>query len=71
MVKTVVHYQERRYWVELVGNATFTHHIEVKETDLHQASVNAENCTITATGEQGAYEQFINCLPKFNLSQRN
>lgn len=71
MVKTVVHYQDRRYWVELVGNATFTHHIKVEEADLHQASVNAENCTITATGEQAAYEQFIRHLPKFNLSQRN
>lgn len=70
MVKTIVHYQNRRYWVELIGNATFTHRIKVDETALHQAMVTANNAEITATGEQAAYEQFINQLPTFNLSQK-
>ncbi|MDO4903872.1 MAG: diaminopimelate epimerase [Limosilactobacillus sp.] len=68
MVKTIVHYQDRRYWIELIGNATFTHEIQVDEALLHQGKVVDTDCQIKETGEQASYENFIAGLPKFNLS---
>lgn len=68
MVKTIAHFANQRYWIELIGNATFTHHIEVDEDLLHQGSVAVSNTTVSATGEQEAYQQFVHQLPHFNLS---
>lgn len=68
MVKTIVHFSNGHYWIELVGNATFTHHIEVDEALLHRGKVTAADCQISSTGEQTAYEQFVHSLPTFNLS---
>lgn len=68
LVKTIAHFANGRYWVELIGNATFTHQIDVPEEALHSAGVTAANSQVTATGEQEAYEQFIKSLPSFNLS---
>lgn len=68
MVKTIVHFTNGRYWIELIGNATFTHRITVDESFLHNANVHADHCQITETGEQAAYEQFVNQLPTFKLS---
>jgi diaminopimelate epimerase len=65
MVKTIVHYEQSQYWIELIGNATFTQQVEISETDLHTA--NLDNLTITDTGEQEKYEQFVSGLPHFNL----
>lgn len=65
MVKTIVHYEQDRYWIELIGNATFTQQVEISEADLHTASL--DNLTITDTGEQEKYEQFVSGLPHFDL----
>lgn len=64
MVKTIVHYENYKYWIELIGNATFTHRILLDETALRKG--NFEHAQITATGEQTAYESFVDQLPKFN-----
>lgn len=68
LVKIIAHFANGRYWVELIGNATFTHQIDVPEEALHSAGVTVANSQVTATGEQEAYEQFIKSLPSFNLS---
>ncbi|WP_251546789.1 diaminopimelate epimerase [Limosilactobacillus caecicola] len=64
MVKTIVHFADHRYWIELIGNATVTHELEVDEGALHNANVTADNTTVTETGEQASYEKFVNELPK-------
>lgn len=64
MVKTVVHYEESQYWIELIGNATFTHRLSLDETDLRTGTF--EHVKITKTNEQIAYEKFVDQLPKFN-----
>lgn len=64
MVKTIVHYEENSYWIELIGNATFTHQIKLSETDLRKGDFS--NVQIKKTDEQTAYEKFIANLPKFN-----
>ncbi|HJA21281.1 diaminopimelate epimerase [Limosilactobacillus panis] len=71
MVKTIVHFAAGHYWIELIGNATFTHRITVGEAALHAGHVTADNSTINPTGEQEAYEQFIHQLPSFNLSVKD
>ena len=68
MVKTSVHFADHRYWIELIGNATFTHQLEIAENLLHQGRVTAHDAQVTATGEQEAYQNFIHQLPHFNLS---
>lgn len=65
MVKTVVHYNDGHYWVELVGNATVTQRITIKEDDLHNCQLT--NCQIQDTGEQADYETFFHQLPHFDL----
>ena len=64
MVKTKVHYDNNEYWIELTGNATFTHQITIYENDLHRN--NLENVQISETNEQQAYEHFVDSLPKYN-----
>lgn len=64
MVKTIVHYENHRYWIELIGNATFTHRVSIDEHDLKDG--NMSHVQITETGEQTAYEKFVEQLPKFN-----
>ena len=66
-VRTIVHVQDQEYWIELIGNATFTHEITVDETALHQAAVRADACQITATGEHAAYQAFVDQLPQLGL----
>lgn len=62
MVKTVVHQgADEEYWMELIGNATFVKIVtlpvaEALAADFSQASV-------TVTGEQTAYEDFVAALP--------
>ncbi|MEY8441925.1 diaminopimelate epimerase [Lactobacillaceae bacterium 24-114] len=67
MVKTILHHEGNRYWIELVGNATFTHKVTVNEPDLHDASVSTDNTKVEETGEQDSYLSFINNLDKPNL----
>lgn len=64
MVQTKVHYDDSEYWIELTGNATFTHRIAISEDDLRNSSF--ANAEISATTEQQAYEHFVDNLPKFN-----
>lgn len=64
MVKTIVHHQADHYWIELVGNATFTHHVTVGEAQLHQGSFT--DAQTRATGEETAYEKFVTDLPHVN-----
>ncbi len=64
MVKTIVHYEKNSYWIELIGNATFTHRIKLSEADLRKGDFS--NVQIQKTAEQSAYEKFIANLPKFN-----
>lgn len=66
-VRTIVHHQNHAYWIELIGNATFTHQIQVDESALHQASVTADNADVTETGEQESYLKFVDELPKVEL----
>lgn len=64
MVKTIVHYENNNYWIELIGNASVTHQIQLSESDLRKG--NFSNAKIQKTNEQEAYERFIANLPKFN-----
>lgn len=64
MVRTKLHYENNKYWIELIGNATFTDKIEISEDDLRHAKFS--NITCQETGEQSAYKKFVDNLPKFN-----
>lgn len=67
MVRTILHHENHNYWIELIGNATFTHQIEVDEKFLHDANVTAENTKVSETGEQSSYLDFVNQLDKPNF----
>ncbi|MTV83149.1 diaminopimelate epimerase [Secundilactobacillus folii] len=64
MVKTRLHKAENRYWIDLIGNATETHLIDVDESALHQANVMLDNTSIETTTEEMAYQKFVADLPK-------
>ncbi|QLL74143.1 hypothetical protein GTO85_07155 [Lactobacillus crispatus] len=64
MVRTKLHCENNRYWIELIGNATFTDKIEISEDNLIHA--NFSNINSQETDEQGAYKKFVDDLPKFN-----
>lgn len=66
MVRTIVHHQHGQYWIELIGNATFTHTLEISENALHQADLE-QITNIKETGEQSHYQEFVDHLPKINL----
>lgn len=68
-VQTKVHHTDSQYWIDLVGNATETHHIEVAESALHQANVTPETTAITATDEEAAYQEFVAGLPRVSELQ--
>ncbi|MGU9954871.1 diaminopimelate epimerase [Limosilactobacillus fermentum] len=64
MVKTILHHHDARYTIDLIGNATFTNQIEVHEAALHDAQVTDADVTVTETGEQAAYLDFVASLPQ-------
>ena len=64
MVKTQVHQADDRYWIDLIGNATQTHLINIDESELHHANVTTETASIQQTTEEAAYQQFVDQLPK-------
>ncbi|MCR1915891.1 diaminopimelate epimerase [Lactobacillus taiwanensis] len=68
-VQTIVHHENHYYWIELIGNATFTDQIEISESDLHQAEF--ANVKVKSTDEEKYYQQFSNHLPLFNNLQAN
>lgn len=65
-VKTIPHYdtQNHRYWIELIGNATFTNKIKINEQALR--NYNFSSAKVTPTDEHKAYLDFISNLPHFN-----
>lgn len=63
MVKTILHNEDHKYWIELIGNATETHEVEIAEADLHHARVDQNAAKITETSEQAAYMSFVDQLP--------
>lgn len=65
MVKTILHHNAGEYWIELIGNATFTHKLEISEDALHQANLDITNTA--ETNEQQAYNDFVNNLPILEL----
>ncbi|MFC6323101.1 diaminopimelate epimerase [Companilactobacillus baiquanensis] len=62
MVKTNIQLdpQPENSQIRLIGNATFTHNIEVSESDLHIA--NLSKVDIQLTGEEDKYQQFIKSI---------
>ena len=62
MVKTNIQLAERKEdsSIHLIGNATFTHTLNVNESDLHSANLN--NITINETGEEAYYHEFVNSI---------
>lgn len=63
MVKTRLHQDDDRYWIDLIGNATETHLIDVDEADLHAAHVTTDNISVETTSEEAAYLAFVDQLP--------
>lgn len=63
MVKTILHRDNYNYWIELIGNATFTHTLTAEESALHQADLPALSKNITESNENQAYLAFVNSLP--------
>lgn len=60
VVQTNVHGSGADYWIELIGNATTTHLIDVPETALHQGRFGGAQ--IAETGEEAAYQRFVATL---------
>lgn len=63
-VKVIVHREDNHYWMELIGNATFTEEVEISEDDLHKQDFS--KAKISSTGEQDKYLEFVDSLPRFN-----
>lgn len=63
-VQVIVHFDRPNYWMELIGNATFTDKIDVDESNLHHANVTNDQVNIEHTVEQAAYENYIASLPR-------
>ncbi|MFC6180111.1 diaminopimelate epimerase [Lactiplantibacillus daowaiensis] len=61
MVKTVVHQgADEEYWMELIGNATF---VKIVTLPLEEAlAADYSQASVTVTGEQTAYENFVETL---------
>ena len=68
MVKVTVHYDHQHYWMDLIGNATFTDRIKISEVDLHK--LDFSNVEISSTGEQADYEKFVNEVPNFDSFEK-
>lgn len=64
MVKTVLHQKDHGYWIELIGNATETHTIEIPEDQLHSGQVKLNEVKTEETGEQESYLDFVDQLTK-------
>ncbi|MDF7638067.1 diaminopimelate epimerase [Lactobacillus sp. ESL0791] len=59
LVQTKIHPQKKGYWLELIGNATVTHQIQIPEEQLHEAEFDRKEITVTETGEQEDYLRFV------------
>ena len=58
-VQTKVHRTAHSYWIELIGNATITHYVDVTESELHAKQLDFSNFKITSTTENEAYQKFM------------
>lgn len=62
MVKTNIqlsaHKEDSR--IHLIGNATFTHTLDISESDLHNSVLN--NIQISETGEEDDYQSFVDSI---------
>ncbi|MCH4165654.1 MAG: diaminopimelate epimerase [Lentilactobacillus diolivorans] len=65
MVKTRVHDNDGTYQIDLIGNATFTHKVDLTEADLHDNDLS--HAQISDTGEQAAYLDFVKGLQNQNV----
>lgn len=59
MVKTKVHPDSHQPWIELIGNATFLEKVKISEEDLHSADLDLLHLVCLPTGEEAAYERFV------------
>ncbi|MQS75617.1 diaminopimelate epimerase [Companilactobacillus halodurans] len=66
MVKThiTLESQPENSQIRLIGNATFTHELEVPEDELHQNKL--QTIQVTITGEEDNYRQFVNSINNKN-----
>lgn len=62
MVRTIVHKKEGTYWMELIGNATYTKRIQIDEADLLAGRL--EQSVSRLTGEEADYQAFVQSLTK-------
>lgn len=60
MVKTRVHNNDGDYTIDLIGNATFTHTVDIDEAALHANDLS--DAEVEKTNEQDAYDQFVGAL---------
>ena len=67
MVKTILHRDDYNYWIELIGNATFTHIITVEESTIHQENLDELQSSSVETDENKAYMAFVNSLPSLKF----
>lgn len=67
MVKTILHRDNHHYWIELIGNATFTHTLTVKESSLHTVDLADLGQNIVESEENQAYQRFVESLPSLSL----
>lgn len=63
LVKTLLHSVHHHYQIELIGNATVTHQLEIADDLLAAANFTTDQVVVTETGEDAAYQQFVATLP--------
>ena len=62
MVKTILHRDDYNYWIELIGNATFTHTLTVDESSLHAVDLTDLRKNVVESNENQAYQTFVDSL---------
>lgn len=72
MVQTrVLKNRQKQYSIQLIGNATFTHRLELPEADLHQGSFDTDTVQVKNTGEETFYQQFVKKIQLQLKKKRN
>lgn len=65
MVQTRVRQDDGEYKIDLIGNATFTHQIQINEEQLRKNHF--EKAKIVETGEEESYQEFVKALPSYSF----
>lgn len=65
MVQTRVRQDNGEYKIDLIGNATFTHQIQISEEQLRKNHF--EKAKIVETGEEELYQEFVKALPSYSF----